>query len=202
MNRITFLPDGPRIRVLADGEEYFSARAATVRSRGVRSGDLLDDGQLCGFRRACLYADARKKAFQLLAIKDYPEKKLAEKICPDPEISGAVICELRELGLVNDERYAARRAEKLINEKLLSARAACAALAREGIDRETAESAVRALGPDPAESLRLLIEKKYLQKLKRENGPRLVAAALCRRGYSWNDVSSALREYCADPERE
>ena len=57
------------------------------------------------------------------------------------------------------------------------------------------EEAVDALECDAVAQITELIEKKYARRLDSEEGVQKVFAALVRRGFSFGDVKSALRQY-------
>ena len=70
---------------------------------------------------------------------------------------------MEELGLINDEAYAARLAEQLLFVKKVSARDAIYQMTARGLPRETVEQAVETLSPDPAEQLRAAL-RPYLSE--------------------------------------
>ena len=102
---------------------------------------------------------------------------------------------MEDLGLVDDERYARDLAAELLQRKRYAARRAEYELLQKGINRELAREIVEELAPEPEESLRILIERKYQRSLSDEKGRRRVFAALQRLGYGSKDVRSVLREY-------
>ncbi len=102
---------------------------------------------------------------------------------------------MEELGLVNDAQYARNLAEELLQRKRFAARRAEYELLQQGIDRALAQEMVEELAPEPEESLRFLLERKYQRSLSDEKGRRRVFAALQRLGYSGEDIRTALRDY-------
>ena len=66
----------------------------------------------------------------------------------------------------------------------------------DGIEyRGFGQEIVEELAPEPEESLRFLLERKYQRSLSDEKGRRRVFAALQRLGYSGEDIRTALRDY-------
>ena len=98
-------------------------------------------------------------------------------------------------------------AEELLQRKRFAARRAEYELLQKGIDRALAQEIVEELAPEPEESLRFLLERKYQRSLSDEKGRRRVFAALQRLGYSittmvrsllensGEDIRTALRDY-------
>ena len=146
------------------------------------------------------FARAKSRALWLLSGRDYAAAELSQKLAPD--FGRAAACaaarRMEELGLINDEAYAARLAEQLLFVKKVSARDAIYQMTARGLPRETVEQAVETLSPDPAEQLRELIEQKYRRSLSDEKGVRRVTAALARRGFAYGDIRAALRPYLSE----
>ena len=113
----------------------------------------------------------------------------------DEESAKKAVERMEELGLVDDERYARRYCEQLINVKHLSRRGAMYKLSEKGIDKELAEQILDELDPDPREHISIILETKYKSVLKDEKGRRRAVAALQRMGYSWGDINAVLSDY-------
>ena len=140
---------------------------------------------------------AKEKALWLISYRDHSKRELETKISKtsDRETARKAVERMEELGLVNDEKYARRYAEELINVKHLSARGVKYKLNEKGIDRELTEQILEELDPDPREHIEILIERKYKTAINDEKGRRRAVAALQRMGYSWNDINAVLAEY-------
>ena len=129
--------------------------------------------------------------------RSHSKKELADKISRTAgrEAAERAAERMEELGLVNDAQYARNLAEELLQRKRFAARRAEYELLQKGIDRALAQEIVEELAPEPEESLRFLIERKYQRSLSDEKGRRRVFAALQRLGYSGEDIRTALRDY-------
>ena len=102
---------------------------------------------------------------------------------------------LEELGLLNDEAFAAHRAQALKARKK-SRREAARLLAEKGLDRDVIQQALDEVyrEGDEEEALRALIERQYARKLSQ--GKRdAVWAALARRGFSARQIRAALEDW-------
>ena len=145
--------------------------------------------------------DAKKRALAILEKRDVSRKMLLDKLTekgvsrPDAEEVADWLC---SLGVVDDRRYAGLvvrhyagkgYGERRIREELY----------RRGIDRELWDEALEEL-PAADEALEQLAASRLRggeptpEKLKK------VAAALLRRGYSWEEIRPVLDRYRADRE--
>ena len=172
----------------------------TAEEAGLAPGTELTEEALLTLIERSDFARAKSRALWLLSGRDYATAELSQKLAPD--FGRAAACaaarRMEELGLINDEAYAARLAEQLLFVKKVSARDAIYQMTARGLPRETVEQAVETLSPDPAEQLRELIEQKYRRSLSDEKGVRRVTAALARRGFSYGDIRAALRPYLSE----
>ena len=142
------------------------------------------------------YEAMLSRAVWYLGRRDYGEQELRQKLLrqrqgkptPGEAVCEQVIARLLELGYLDDAHYAQRLAESLSN-KGYSARAVACELRRRGIG-EAAEPPV-----EDAERLADLLQTKYAARLGDERGQRTVYQALLRKGFSYADVRSAMRDY-------
>lgn len=139
---------------------------------------------------------AKSRALWYLSRSDHSEKALldklrrgdfSEKACRD------AVDRMIELGLINDEAYGSRMAEYL-SQSNVSKREAEAKLVTRGIPRQLAHELV-ASEEDECDKIKYLLEHKYANKLSDEESVKKVFAALIRKGFSYSDVKSALKDY-------
>ena len=176
-----------------DGELAAKLDSETLLQSGLRIGMELDDEELYRLIQRSDAHRAQEKALYLLEHRSHSKKELADKIS---RTAGREAAErAAELGLVNDAQYARNLAEELLQRKRFAARRAEYELLQKGIDRALAQEIVEELAPEPEESLRFLLERKYQRSLSDEKGRRRVFAALQRLGYSGEDIRTALRDY-------
>ncbi|MEA4932656.1 MAG: regulatory protein RecX [Lawsonibacter sp.] len=141
----------------------------------------------------------KEKALDLLARKPQSRMELERKLREWGARSedGTAICDrMEELGYLDDPAYAARvvrhYSAKGFGEKKLRDE-----LYHRGLPRELWDEAL-SQAQDPAETIDLLIAKKLDKKSLDRKELQKVSAALARRGYSWSDISDALRRYGAE----
>ena len=187
-----------RYALFFDGEFAFSLDEGTFADAGLHKDDELEPWQIEELRKKSDTRRALDKAMDLLALRDHAAGELYDKLCRkfDPHSAAAAVAKAGELGLLNDEDFARRRAAELLRKRK-SRREILMDLNKKGIDRDTAAAAVEALGdeeedPDLA-SARALVQRQYAAKLAQ--GKELqVAAALARRGFSHSVIRTVLEE--------
>lgn len=140
---------------------------------------------------------AKSYALYKLGFRSYSTGEMLQTLRPEYGQLAAekAICRLIELGILNDEAYAADLANKYINIKKCAPRDAVYKMVAKGIDRPIAQAAVDAIEPDIDAQLCELIEQKYLRQLDDEKGLRRTIAALARKGYAYGDIRTALAKF-------
>lgn len=179
-----------------DGEFVMNLDARTLIENRFDVGREIDDEDLHEIINLSNERRAKEKALWLISYRDHSKKELADKIkrtC-DGESAEKAVERMEELGLVNDELYAQRYANKLIFSKHMSKKAVAFELAHKGIDKDIAEEILEDIDVDECEQIREVINKKY-KNLNDEKIKRRAVSALQRLGYRWDDIRSVLDEY-------
>ena len=161
-----------------------------------RQGSDLDEAQLHTLLTTSRYNRARERALYLLGLRDYACKELEQKLYTEatPEIAASVVERLREVGLLDDERYAARLARSLSEQKHYPRRRIEQELRRRGISPVLAQAAVSDLEGEDFEQALEILRRKYYNKLNDPDSRRRVTAALARRGFSYGAIRRAMDE--------
>ncbi len=187
-----------RYALFFDGEFAFSLDAGTFADADLHQDDELESWQIEELRKKSDTRRALDKAMDFLALRDHAAGELYDKLCRkfDPHSAAAAVARVGELGLLNDEDFARRRAAELLRKRK-SRREILLDLNKKGIDRDTAAAVVEALGdeeedPDLA-SARALVQRQYASRLAQGKEPQ-VAAALARRGFSHAVIRTVLAE--------
>ena len=187
-----------RYALFFDGEFAFSLDEGTFANAGLHKDDELEPWQIEELRKKSDTRRALDKAMDLLALRDHAAGELYDKLCRrfDPHSAAAAVARVGELGLLNDEDFARRRAAELLRKRK-SRREILMDLNKKGIDRDIAAAVVEDLGgeeedPDLA-SARALVQRQYAAKLAQGKEPQ-VAAALARRGFSHGVIRTVLQE--------
>lgn len=150
------------------------------------------------------YRRAKSRALWYLDRQDHTEKALYQKLLrggfPEKE-SAKVIARLKEVGVLDDNRYAENYAERLL-ESNISKREALQKMLLKGVPCELAKKVLSETEADEQTQIRNLIEKKYRNKLNGENGWQKVYAALVRKGFSYEEAKKALNNYIEESEED
>lgn len=179
-----------------DGEFVMNLDARTLIENRFDVGREIDDEDLQEIIKLSNERRAKEKALWLISYRDHSKKELTDKIkrTSDEQSAEKAVERMEELGLINDEVFAQRYANKLLFSKHMSKKAVVFELAKKGIDKDTATEILDDIEVDEHEQIREIINKKY-KNLNDEKIKRRAVAALQRLGYRWDDIRSVLDEY-------
>ena len=157
-------------------------------------GQDITEEQLNTLLATSRYNRARERALYLLGLRDYACKELEEKLYSEaePATAAAVVERLREVGLLDDERYAARLARSLSEVKHYPRRRIEQELRHRGISPVLAQAAAEEVEGEEYEQALAILQKKYYNKLTDPDSRRRVIAALARRGFSYGAIRRAF----------
>lgn len=189
------------VRVIAGGGEYLIDRDVAAEY-SLRAGKEITAEELNEICERSEYVRARERALWYLDRADRTERTLFKKLKEAgfrEQTAAAVIARLKELGLLDDRRYARNAAEYLARQNI-SPREIERRLYEKGVPRDIIKELRGGLDIDERAQLRALIDKKYRNKLGDRADVEKVYAALVRRGFSFGAVRAALREYSEELE--
>ena len=189
-----------RVTVTLCGGEEIKTTLNVVTDLRLYSGRELDEEELKELYRASRSALARNRAMELLSRRPMSEKELVDKLIrkgEDEEAARDCARWLREEGFLNDESYAAAVARHYAAKGYGPGRVR-AELSRRGVDRELWDGTIEAM-PENRDRLDRFIAARLTDPEDREQ-IRKVSAALYRRGYSWEEIRSALGRFHAETE--
>ena len=197
---------GHQVHLVLDGAEDARIDQRIWEESSYEVGSSLSEEQLEDLTARSRRRRAKEKALFLLSRRDYSKMELADRLsrergrrCPEREETARETADrMEELGLVNDEAYAARLAGEYRFRRFYPRRRAVQELCGRGIARELAERAVEETGTQDADLALALLRKKYYNKLHDADGRRRTAAALARQGFSYDDIRRAFRQAEAD----
>lgn len=181
-------------RLELDGGDPVEVDVRTFDESPYREGADLTEEQLNTLLATSRYNRARERALYLLGLRDYSCHELEQKLYTEapPAVAAAVVERLREVGLLDDERYAVRLARSLSETKHYPRRRIEQELHRRGISTVLIQDAVSALDGEDFEQALALLQKKYYNKLNDPDSRRRVVAALARRGFGYGAIRRAL----------
>ena len=187
---------GSTVRVdLDEGEPLFINREIAY-SYNLSKGMKLPDAAIEQIMHDNTLRKAKERGLYLMDFADNTyvglfkklRKTYAEDICYE-------VCDkLAEIGVINDRRFAANMARRLIEVKLMGRYRAVQEMRQKGLSKNVIEEALAPYEDGVRERLKELVEKKYLGKLDYENRNQKVTAALARYGYGFDDIKAVLRE--------
>ena len=189
-----------RVTVTLCGGEEIKTTLNVITDLRLYSGRELDEEELKALRAASASALARNRAMELLSRRPMSEKELVDKLIrkgEDQETAADCARWLREKGFLDDESYAAAVARHYAAKGYGPGRVR-AELSRRGVDRELWDDTIQAM-PENTDRLDRFIAARLTDPEDRDQ-IRKVSAALCRRGYSWEDIRSALGRFNAESE--
>jgi len=168
-----------------DGRPWRTVPDDVVARAGLAAGEELDRPALRLLRAELVRARGLRVASRALARRDLSAAELdarLERARVAPSVAAELAGTLERAGLVDDERFAAGRAESLAARGWGDA-AIAARLEAVGVDEAVAGVAVAALEPEAARA-RVLVE--------RESDPVRQARLLARRGFGEETLESVL----------
>ncbi len=177
---------------LSDGAEILIDKDVCFQ-KCLKVGSLVEDVNGLVFESE--YIRAKSRAIWYLDRADHTEKGLYEKLLKagfKKESSAKVIARLKEVGLLDDNRYAENYAERLISANV-SKREALQKMLQKGVAYDLAKVVLEETETDEQTQIKNLLTKKYHAKLTAENGAQKVFAALVRKGFSYSEVRAALK---------
>lgn len=187
--------NGNKIHIYLDGEYRATVDRDWWYSEKYRNCKDISEEELTELLGSVGFRRAYNKGLDLLSRRMHSEKelirKLREKDFTEEAVENAVV-RLKELSLLNDEKYAEMLVRHLYETKHYGEKRIFQELHIRGIDRETAQNALLALDKDEINSIVLLLEKKFKGKFADEKGKQRTVAALLRYGYSYSDIKRAF----------
>ena len=181
---------------LSNGEEVLIDNDV-CRDNYLKKGDEISEEKLNDLVFQSQYQRAKSRAVWYLDRKDRTAKDLYNKLCLagfDKKAVAKVISRLQEVGLVDDLRFAENYASRLM-EGNVSKREALQKMLQKGVPYDMAKDVLSECDSDEGAQIEALINKKYRTKLIVEGGKEKVYAALIRKGFSYEAVKNALKNY-------
>ena len=186
--------EGRWLAVLEDGSILRIGESEVVNF-ALYSGKELSEDEADLLQASARRSGLKTKAIELLMRKPQSRKELGRKLAEweaAPEEAEAICDRMEELGYLNEPEYASRIVLNYA-QKGFGARKIRDELYRRGIPRELWDEAMAQI-EDNSPAIDAFLEKK----LKGSHDPKDIkkaSDALARRGFSWSEISDALRRY-------
>lgn len=181
---------------LSDGTSFL-ADCDVCENIPIVKGKELSKEDITEILKTSDYERAKSRALWFLDRGDRTENGLYEKLLAakiSPEQCARAIARLKELGLIDDRRYARNYAERCIGNNV-SKRETYAKLMGKGVPKDIIKEVLDETECDETAQVMALIKKKYANKLDSKENSAKVVAALMRKGFSYSAVKEALRVY-------
>ncbi|MBQ4082228.1 MAG: regulatory protein RecX [Clostridia bacterium] len=138
---------------------------------------------------------AMSRALYLLGFRDHSKRELRQKLLRlfPAEAVTAAIDRCGELGLLDDLRFAHALASDCIHLKGFGTARVRQELAKKGIDRDTVQTVLEELQPDPADQLDEILARRFSPLPEDDKGKRRMMNYLLSRGYHYHDIKDALQ---------
>jgi regulatory protein len=145
---------------------------------------------------ACQYYKAKEKAAQLLSARPLSSGELRQKLTEkgiSPEHSEKAVAWLEGLGLVNDAEYALLVVRHYAAKGYGTARIKNE-LYRHRVPKSLWEEALEQM-PDNGDRVQRFINSRLKGAKPDDRERKKLAEALLRRGFSWDEIKSAISQY-------
>ena len=190
------------VKVSFSGGKAFSFDLDYWNELCLYENDEIDDETLKFHLKESDYIRAKSRGMWFLDRADYSEKTLYEKIVAGGISNAAAaraVARLKELGLLNDQKLAARLAEQM-SQANISKREAYAKLYSKGIPTNIIKSVLEETNFDEHSQILAVIEKKYRTKMNTKENIHKVYSALIRKGFSYSAVRDAIKKHTQEIE--
>ncbi len=191
---------GDRAEVLFEDGTKLQSTKKTTLDFGLAKGSKLTDSEYAALCAASSKALARLRAMQLISLRDMSAKEMRRKLMEKgtcEQDAGDAAEWLQSLGYIDDARYAGLVVRHYAAKGYGASRIR-AELSRRGVARELWGEALAELPEQSSAPLEFL--RRRLRGGADEKDIKRAADALCRRGYSWEEIRSALECYRAELE--
>lgn len=187
-----------RMTVGLDNGSEIKTTLGVVTDLRLFSGRELDEEELETLKTASVRALARERAIEMLSRRSMSRAEMVKKLIEKGEDEDtAEYCAdwLVEHSLIDDESYAAAVARHYAAKGYGAGRVR-AELGRRGISRELWEDALSSM-PENDDKIDRFISARLTDPDDRD-AVRKISQALFRRGYSWDEIRSALERHRAE----
>lgn len=185
---------GNKVHILVDGEYSVTTDINFFMDNYIADGTELTDDEWDDYVLAVNYKKALNKCADFLSRREHSVKELKQKLLRTVDEASAdkAINRYIEAGYLDDEHFCRSLVEYLYNTKRYSVSHIKQECYKRGVDSAIVSEVLNDFEFDNVDTIKDLIERKYLSKLEQENGRQKVVAALQRKGFSYSDIKSAF----------
>jgi regulatory protein len=189
-----------RVSVFVDGEFALSLQADVALRAGLRVGDQLDAAALARLLQLEERESARGRALRFLETRERTSLEVESRLTRygyEPQVVGGVMSWLKDLGYLDDDRFAREFAREKLAGSWGAGRVA-SELGRKGVGSEAIADAVAAAeeasGGSEVERLACVVRRRFARDLERDpvGARRRATGFMARRGYDWEQIRRVL----------
>lgn len=173
---------------------FFFVSANFLLNHGVVKGLEIDEKLYFEFEQENALLECREKAVQLALMREHGAQELYLKLLKrefHPPLINRVISELKESGLIDDARYAEKRASSRCKNQNIGKKRLVAELISQGVYRETAFSTVERTITHEMEEIALTRAIEKLSRKSKITREKMIQALL-QRGFDWSLIREKL----------
>lgn len=185
---------GKKIHLFLDEEYQITTDINFWAENFFKDGQEITEQQWNELVEKINYKKAVDKCYDLLSRRDHSVKELRTKLLRtvDEKSADKAIDKMLDYGYLDDEKYAKKLVNYLINTKNMSKNHIKQEMFKKGISPELISYTLDEVKIDNVQSIINLILTKYKNKLDADDGNKKVIAALMRKGFSYSDINSAF----------
>ena len=186
-----------------DNGEGFTVTVAHIADFSLYTGRELTETEFNGLKAAAERTAARSRALRMLGTRPMSEGEITEKLVKkgvDEQAASDVADWLADIGAVNDGEYAAMIVSHYSAKGYGAARIKNE-LYRRKVPRELWDEALEKL-PETDDTIDRLIRSKLKGAAPDRKELKKVSDMLLRRGFSYDEIRSAIRRYSEDTEED
>jgi regulatory protein len=197
-----------RVSIFVDGAFAIGVDGGVAVALGLRVGQSVDTARLGEIARAEELRQAFDRALHFLGYRARSQAEVRRRLLQkgyEEEIVDQVIDRLREGGLIDDSQFTEAWVRARTTGRGMGPRRIAWELRQKGVDAETVRDAVGRIDEETELGLALNVGRQKAESVRGEPMPvarRKVAAALQRRGFSWEVTSRVLDMLLAPGEEE
>lgn len=181
------------------GDDVYTIDALRAVQLGLREGLLLDDHGLDAIKHEAAVTDAKERALRILGQRPYTEAEIGAKLRGygfDADCITAVLAWLRDVGYVDDRRYAERWVEQRAEGRGYGPLRLRHELAQKGVARELIDEALGRLDEAQLEEIAYRLASDRWRKVGADASDKVrrqIYGYLERRGFSAGIIRRVLR---------
>ncbi len=179
-----------------DGAFYATLPMELVFGQDLYVGAPFGEEEEAGLLLAAQLIPAKEKAYQYLSYGDLSRKRLYEKLTRfgiEPHVAEATCDQMEQKGFIDDERLAARLAERYAREKKWGPRRIVQELYQKGFSLDLAKETTQGLDADYEQSVAYHLSAKYGgQDFSDRKQVQKVIQGLMRLGFDYETIRSGL----------